>query len=303
MITVNKQQYKPVLTIHQKDRIWGMLFVIPSFFALVLLVIYPMLNGFYVSLFNTNLVSRNTYVGLKYYGQLFTKPEFGNTLFTSLKFTVLVVCGHFLVGGLFASLLNKPFPGRSFFRMILVLPWVIPEVSIGLVWKWIFNPVYGIINYYLLQWKMISEPVAWLSNPATAFPIVVFISIWKGFPLIMLLISAGLQTISQDILEAGIIDGANRMQSVVYIYIPSLKPVILSAIILDTLWWFKHFTLVWMTTAGGPESATNLVSIDIYKTAFEYFQYGQAAARSVVVFVICLIISIIQRGVLREKKG
>ena len=280
-----------------------MLFVIPSFFALVLLVIYPMLNGFYVSLFNTNLVSRNTYVGLKYYGQLFTKPEFGNTLFTSLKFTVLVVCGHFLVGGLFASLLNKPFPGRSFFRMILVLPWVIPEVSIGLVWKWIFNPVYGIINYYLLQWKVISEPVAWLSNPATAFPIVVFISIWKGFPLIMLLISAGLQTISQDILEAGIIDGANRMQSVVYIYIPSLKPVILSAIILDTLWWFKHFTLVWMTTAGGPESATNLVSIDIYKTAFEYFQYGQAAARSVVVFAICLIISIIQRGGLREKKG
>ncbi len=300
---MNKHQYKPVLTIHQKDRIWGMLFVIPSFFALVLLVIYPMLNGFYVSLFNTNLVSRNTYVGLKYYGQLFTKPEFGNTLFTSLKFTVLVVCGHFLVGGLFASLLNKPFPGRSFFRMILVLPWVIPEVSIGLVWKWIFNPVYGIINYYLLQWKVISEPVAWLSNPATAFPIVVFISIWKGFPLIMLLISAGLQTISQDILEAGIIDGANRMQSVVYIYIPSLKPVILSAIILDTLWWFKHFTLVWMTTAGGPESATNLVSIDIYKTAFEYFQYGQAAARSVVVFAICLIISIIQRGGLREKKG
>ena len=300
---MNKHQYKPVLTIHQKDRIWGMLFVIPSFFALVLLVIYPMLNGFYVSLFNTNLVSRNTYVGMKYYGQLFTKPEFGNTLFTSLKFTVLVVCGHFLVGGLFASLLNKPFPGRSFFRMILVLPWVIPEVSIGLVWKWIFNPVYGIINYYLLQWKVISEPVAWLSNPATAFPIVVFISIWKGFPLIMLLISAGLQTISQDILEAGIIDGANRMQSVVYIYIPSLKPVILSAIILDTLWWFKHFTLVWMTTAGGPESATNLVSIDIYKTAFEYFQYGQAAARSVVVFAICLIISIIQRGGLREKKG
>lgn len=291
------------LTAAQKDRLSGVLFIFPSFLALVLLVIYPMLNGFYTSLFNTNLVNRNTFVGLKYYGELFTKPDFFSSLLTSLKFTCFVVAGHFLVGGGLAGLLNKPFKGRMAFRAILVLPWVIPEVSIGLVWKWIFNPVYGLINFYLLQWGWISEPVAWLSNPQTAFPIVVFISVWKGFPLIMLLVSAGLQTISSDILEAGVIDGANKLQSILHIYLPSLKPVLLSALILDTLWWFKHFTLVWMTTAGGPENATNLVSIDIYKTAFEYFQYGQAAARSVLVFVICVIISMIQRRVLREKKG
>ena len=291
------------LTAAQKDRLSGVLFILPSFLALVLLVIYPMLNGFYTSLFNTNLVNRNTFVGLKYYGELFTKPDFFSSLLTSLKFTCFVVAGHFLVGGGLAGLLNKPFKGRMAFRAILVLPWVIPEVSIGLVWKWIFNPVYGLINFYLLQWGWISEPVAWLSNPQTAFPIVVFISVWKGFPLIMLLVSAGLQTISSDILEAGVIDGANKLQSILHIYLPSLKPVLLSALILDTLWWFKHFTLVWMTTAGGPENATNLVSIDIYKTAFEYFKYGQAAARSVLVFVICVIISMIQRRVLREKKG
>ena len=291
------------LTAAQKDRLSGVLFILPSFLALVLLVIYPMLNGFYTSLFNTNLVNRNTFVGLKYYGELFTKPDFFSSLLTSLKFTCFVVAGHFLVGGGLAGLLNKPFKGRMAFRAILVLPWVIPEVSIGLVWKWIFNPVYGLINFYLLQWGWISEPVARLSNPQTAFPIVVFISVWKGFPLIMLLVSAGLQTISSDILEAGVIDGANKLQSILHIYLPSLKPVLLSALILDTLWWFKHFTLVWMTTAGGPENATNLVSIDIYKTAFEYFQYGQAAARSVLVFVICVIISMIQRRVLREKKG
>ena len=291
------------LTAAQKDRLSGVLFIFPSFLALVLLVIYPMLNGFYTSLFNTNLVNRNTFVGLKYYGELFTKPDFFSSLLTSLKFTCFFVAGHFLVGGGLAGLLNKPFKGRMAFRAILVLPWVIPEVSIGLVWKWIFNPVYGLINFYLLQWGWISEPVAWLSNPQTAFPIVVFISVWKGFPLIMLLVSAGLQTISSDILEAGVIDGANKLQSILHIYLPSLKPVLLSALILDTLWWFKHFTLVWMTTAGGPENATNLVSIDIYKTAFEYFQYGQAAARSVLVFVICVIISMIQRRVLREKKG
>ena len=274
------------ISIQRKNQLAGIFFILPSLLALLLLVIYPMLNGFYTSLFNTNLVSRNTFVGLKYYRELFVKPDFFETLLTSLKFTFFVVCGHFLVGGFLAGLLNKPFWGRTGFRAILVLPWVIPEVSIGLVWKWIFNPVYGLVNFYLLRWGWIEQPIAWLSNPQTAFPIVAFISIWKGFPLIMLLVSAGLQTISSDILEAGIIDGANRFQSIIHIYLPSLKPVIFSALILDTLLWFKHFTLVWMTTAGGPENATNLVSIDIYKTAFEYFQYGQAAARSVLVFAI-----------------
>lgn len=242
-------------------------------------------------------------MGLRYYRELLAKPEFYDTLLTTLKFTFCVVTGHFLVGGLFAGVLNRPFPGRTLFRVILVLPWVMPEVSVGLVWKWIFNPVYGVVNNYLLAWGWIKEPVAWLSNPKTAFPIVVFISVWKGFPLIMLLITAGLQTISTEVLEAARIDGAGPVQSILRIIIPSLKPVVVSALILDTLWWFKHFTLVWMTTAGGPENATNLVSIDIYKTAFDYFQYGQAAARSVLVFLICLAISLIQRRILNEKEG
>ncbi len=296
----NQHCFKP-LSIDQKNKITGIAFILPSFLSLLLLVIYPLLNGFYVSFFNTNLVSRNTFVGLRYYKELLTQPDFYSTVWVSLKFTALVVLGHFLVGGFFAGLLNKTFPGRTVFRVILVLPWVIPEVSIGLVWKWIFNPVYGLFNNYLLQLGLINEPVAWLSNPKTAFPIVVFISIWKGFPLIMLLITAGLQTISNDILEAARIDGANHFQSIRLIILPSLKPVMLSALILDTLWWFKHFTLVWMTTAGGPENATNLVSIDIYKTAFEFFKYGEAASRSVLIFLICMIISLIQRKVLNEK--
>jgi multiple sugar transport system permease protein len=300
---MNNEHFAKPLSIEQKNKITGIAFILPSFLSLVLLIIYPLLNGFYVSFFNTNLVNRNIFVGLRYYIELLTQPDFYGTLLTTLEFCFLVVLGHFLVGGLFAGLLNNSFPGRTLFRVILVLPWVIPEVSVGLIWKWIFNPVYGLFNNYLLEWGWINEPVAWLSNPKTAFPIVVFISVWKGFPLIMLLITAGLQTLSNDILEAAKIDGANHMQSILRIVLPSLKPVMLSALVLDTLWWFKHFTLVWMTTAGGPENATNLVSIDIYKTAFEYFKYGEAAARSVLIFLICMIISLIQRRILNEKAG
>lgn len=292
---------KRFLSIQQKNSLIGICFILPALSALLLLVLYPMLNGFYLSFFNTNLVNRNTFVGLRYYGEMLTKPDFYQTIFTTIRFTLLVVVGHFMVGGLFAGLLNKPFPGRTLYRVILVLPWVIPEVSVGLIWKWIFNPVYGLVNSYLLKFRLLKEPKAWLSDPKTAFAIVVFIAIWKGFPMIMLMITAGLQTLSSDVIEAAIIDGSSRGQLLRYIIIPSLKPVLLSSLILDTLWWFKHFTLVYMMTQGGPENATNIVSIDIYKTAFEYFKYGQAAAMSAIVFIICFVISQMQRRALSEK--
>jgi multiple sugar transport system permease protein len=289
------------LTIEQQDNLSGVFFILPALSILVLLVVYPILSGFRISLYNTNLVNRYNFVGLRYYKELLSRPDFYITVLTTFEISLLVVLGHFVAGGIFAGILNKPFRGRTVFRVILVLPWVMPEVSVGLIWKWILNPVYGLFNNYLLKLGLIEEPIAWLSNSGSAFVIVVFILIWKGFPLVMIMITAGLQTISTDVLEAATIDGANKSQLLLHVIFPSLKPVLLSALILDTLWWFKHFTLLYMVTGGGPGRTTTMVSIDIYLTAFESSRYGMASAMSVVVFAICMIISVIQRGVLREK--
>lgn len=127
----------------------GYLFSFPIVFLLGALIVYPMLYGFYISFFNTNLVSKWKFVGLKYYLAAFTEPEFYQSVFLTLKFMVLVVAGHFILGFILASLLNREFKGRTFFRVIFMLPWFFPEAVVALLFTWIMNPMYGILNSIL----------------------------------------------------------------------------------------------------------------------------------------------------------
>lgn len=278
----------------------GYLYVLPIVAVLAGLVVYPMLYGFYISFFKTNLVSQWEFAGLRYYIEALTNEEFLKELFVTLKFTVGVVAGHFIVGFAGALLLNREFKGRTVFRVILLLPWLFPDSVIALLFKWIFNPVYGMFNYMLTQLGLGTGNEVWLSNAAFALPIVVIVCIWKGYPMIMMMILAGLQSISTDIKEAARIDGANALQVFLHIIIPGLRPVLTVTLILDTVWWFKHYTLVWVLTQGGPGNETALVSISIYKQAFDNFNFGSAAAMSVIVFFICFIVGIVYRRILDE---
>jgi multiple sugar transport system permease protein len=279
----------------------GQMFVFPVMLVLILIITYPLLFGVYISLFNTNLVNRWRFRGLNYYWEIIREPEFYRSIWITFRFTFFVVSGHFILGGLLASIINKNFKGRLFFRAVLLLPWVIPDVSVALVFQWILNPVYGIFNHTLQRMHLIKEPIVWFGSTHLAFFSVVFVAIWKGYPLIMILVLAGLQSIPETLKEAAKIDGASNWQIQWNIIIPSLKPVLLSALILDTVWWFKHFTIIWLTTKGGPDSATGLLSINIYKEAFEYFRYGKSAAMAVLVFFICYAIGHVYRKVLKDE--
>ena len=280
------------------NSVQGPAFITPTLAVLLVIITYPLLYGVYISLFNTNLVNKWQFVGGKYYASILQNKEFYESVWITLKYTIFVVAGHFVLGMILATIINKPFPGRLLFRTILLLPWVMPDVSIALIFKWIFNPVYGIANQILQDIGLIHAPIEWFSVGITAFISVVVISIWKGYPLIMLLILAGVQSISENLTEAAKIDGASTWQIQRYIVLPGLKPVMLSALILDTVWWFKHFTIVWITTNGGPDGATNLLSISIFKEAFDNLRFGKAAALAVLVFFICYVIGVVYRKVL-----
>ena len=280
------------------NSVQGPAFITPTLAVLLVIITYPLLYGVYISLFNTNLVNKWQFVGGKDYASILQNKEFYESVWITLKYTIFVVAGHFVLGMILATIINKPFPGRLLFRTILLLPWVMPDVSIALIFKWIFNPVYGIANQILQDIGLIHAPIEWFSVGTTAFISVVVISIWKGYPLIMLLILAGLQSISENLTEAAKIDGASTWQIQRYIVLPGLKPVMLSALILDTVWWFKHFTIVWITTNGGPDGATNLLSISIFKEAFDNLRFGKAAALAVLVFFICYVIGVVYRKVL-----
>lgn len=278
----------------------GYKFISPSLLVMVLLIVYPMLYGVYLSFYNTNLVNKWKFVGLKYYIEAFTKPEFYTSVLLTFLFMILVVAGHFLIGFILASVLNKSFPGRTIFRVIFMLPWLFPETVIALLFTWIMNPMYGILNSILKSLGIISSNISWLESASLAFPAVVAVCIWKGYPLVMTMILSGLQSISSDLYEAAMIDGANKWQQFLHVTVPGLKPVMATTIILDSVWWFKQYTLVYTMTGGGPGTATNLISLNIYGTAFNDLRFGKAAAWGIVVFAICYLISKLYRMVLKD---
>lgn len=270
-------------------------FIGPALLALVALVVYPLLYGVYISFFKTNLANKWDFVGLKNYISVFSDGVFVKQLGVTLKFTAIVVLAHFIIGIFLAMLLNQSRPGITFFRTILVLPWLMPEVVIALIFKWIMNPLYGLLNYGMQLLGLSEGGVSWLGDTKYAFISVVLVCIWKGYPLVMVNALAALQSVSTDIYEAAKVDGANKIQTFFRIILPSIKPVLATTLILDTVWWFKHYTIVYLMTKGGPGSDTSIVSIEIYKQAFDYFNFGKAASMSVVVFFVCLIISKLYR--------
>lgn len=279
----------------------GYLFVLPVVFMMVALIAYPMLYGLYISFFNTNLVSRWNFVGLKYYIEAFQDPEFYQSVLLTFKYMILVVAGHFIVGFFLALQLNKQFKGRTAYRVVFMLPWFFPEAVIALLFTWILNPMYGVFNDILMKVGLISTNISWLGSKDLAFSSVVFVSIWKGFPLVMTMILAGLQTIPRDLYEAAEIDGVGRFAQLWYITIPSLKSILKTLLILDCVWWFKQYTLVYTMTSGGPGTATNLISLSVYGTAFNDLRFGKGAAWGVLVFVICVLLSTVFKRVIKDE--
>ena len=271
------------------------LFIFPCIITLLVLLLYPFGFSIYISFFKTNLFNKWKYLGLDNYVKWFTSGDFTESLLTTINFTFWVVVGHLVLGLGFALLLNKKIRGRTFYRAILLLPWLLPEVVVANLWRFIFTTTTGLFNGFLQTVGLIDEPMAFLSSLDFAMPVVIFVCIWKGYPLLFLQLMAGLQTISEDLYEAAKIDGATAFESFWHVTLPGLRPTLSVALLLDTVWWFKHVTMIWILTQGGPGSATNVLAVNIYKTAFDFNKPGPASALAVIVFIICLGISLIYR--------
>ena len=279
----------------------GYIFAGPAALFMFALVVYPMVYGIFISTQRTNLIDDWEFVGAKYYLQLISDSEFFSTLGTTGLFAALVVAGNMTVGLLLAVIVNQKIPLANFFKVILMLPWLFPETVVGLIWKWIFSPLFGLLNHALMSFNLIQTETDILGRENTAFAGVVFVCIWKGYPIVMLMMMAGMKNIPQERYEAASIDGANKWQQFRHITLPGLRPIILVAVILETAWWFKHFTIIWLMTGGGPAGKTEVVSIEIYLQAFTNFNFGRAAAESVIILIILMIASFIYSRVLRDE--
>ncbi|WP_330512217.1 carbohydrate ABC transporter permease [Luxibacter massiliensis] len=271
------------------------LYLLPTIILMCILLIIPVAMVIYYSFFDNVIINKNpSFVGLKNYIDVLADPVFLKSIRNTLIFVIVSIIAHFIIGMTFATILNTRYLSKrtkGIFRVIYALPWMFTASVIAIVWRMVLQPN-GVLNYLLQGLHIISENVEWLGSRDTALFAVTLINIWSGYPFYMISILAGLQGISTDLYEASAIDGANSVQTFFHITIPTLKPILISLLMLDFVWTLQQFALIWMTTGGGPVNATETISTYIYKQGFTKYEYSMASTGAVILLVVCTVIGI-----------
>jgi multiple sugar transport system permease protein len=191
-----------------------------------------------------------------------------------------------------ALALNAVTSFRALYSSIVMVPWVSSFVIVAVVFLWLYHPEIGVLNDVLLRLGLVGEPVGWLATPGMAQFSLILANTWKFFPLVAITLFTGLQAIPRELMEASRIDGANRLETLRYVIVPLMAPSIATAVLLSAIWAFNAFTLSIIMTGGGPLRATEVLGLYIYKVAFDSFDFGVAAAASLVLFVAILIVTV-----------
>lgn len=273
-----------------KEHNKGYLFILPALLFLVIILGFPAVAAVLQS-FNIMWVPEPSF-STKSYVRLLGDVEFRTSVLNTVIFVTSTVGFHLLIGLGVALLLNMEIKNKHFFRVVAILPWTVPDVIGGLIWRFMFDTLPGIVNAVLLKIGLVANPVDWLGNPSLAFPCVIFAEVWRGYPYVMLILLAGLQAIPKDLYEAAEIDGASKYTSFFFITLPNLKFMIIIATILDLIWECRLFGMVYSMTGGGPGYSSQVLSLLTYKHYFIFFNSPYAGAIAVVLALLMLIISI-----------
>jgi multiple sugar transport system permease protein len=273
-----------------KDRYMWIPFVLPGVLLLILVLGFPAITSLLYSIKSGDGGSSSyTFAN---YTNLLNDPFFTTTFWNTVIFVFFSVASHVIFGLAVAMVLNTALPAKPLFRIVALLPWVVPDVVAGIIWKWMFNPLYGAINDFLLKLGLIHSQIEWLSNPKLALFSVILVNLWRGFPFVMLILLAGLQAIPTYLYEAAAIDGASTWQSFFYITIPGLRKMFVVALALDTVWEVRRFGLIQAMTQGGPGMLTEVLSTYTYKQYFKFFRFEYASAISVIMTIVLLLVSL-----------
>ena len=271
------------------------LLVAPALIYLLLFMGYPLFRGLQLSLTETNTLNPNisTYLGTKNYQQIFHSSGFFNSLMVTLKYSVGSVVGALLLGMSAALIMNRPVRGKVFFRAMVTLPWAAPPIAVALVFTWMFNPQYGIVNSALSSVGLGGKETQWLDNPHRALITLIVITIWMTFPLTSLILLAALQTVPKELFEAARIDGASARKVFRYVTLPLMRPTIYVMTLLLSIWALRRFDLIWVLTQGGPVDSTSTLVVRLYRESFAFGNLGKGAAIGTVGFVISVLCTVL----------
>jgi multiple sugar transport system permease protein len=290
------------ITLQQKRRRFGVVALLPALIIIVAILAYPMAASLWLSLHHVELAGGQVtqdFIGLANYSDLLDDDTFRLALANSAYFTVGEVVSVIGLGLGVALLLNHPLGQSGLFRVLLIVPWAIAPVANAVLWKWILNANYGILNAILTQLGLIDGYVTWLGAPGRALNMLLLVDVWKSVPFIALLLLAGLQKIPAMLYRAARLDGANAWQQFRFVTLPSLRTTLAIAVILQTLWSFRLFDLVYVLTRGGPADGTVLLNYLAYRETFNFLHIGYGAAVANVVFFASLILAIVYIRLLR----
>lgn len=274
-------------TLKNQDARIGLLLVIPSLVIILGITLQPVLSTLYLSFFETPL-SRPTggeFIGFQNYIEILKDTNFWETIWRTVYFTVVSVGLELVLGIAIAQLIHSHPVGWKFLRTCLIIPWAIPTVVNGAMWRWIYSADYGALNALLMKLGIIDHYVAWLTSPNTAMNLVIVADIWHSMPFIALIIQAALAAIPEDLDEAAAVDGATAFQRFFQIRLPLLRSAILIALVIRTVEAFRVFDIIYVITKGGPAFGTVTIS---FLTYFETFSYGHIGKGSALSFLISL---------------
>lgn len=273
----------------------GVLLYLPALLVIFLVIAFPLVYALVMSFTNYRPTLKVTsFIGFANYVLILSDQKFWAAMGRSLFFTVTSLSMQIVLGLLMASLLNHPrLKCKMLFRGLAITPWLIPTVTVAMVFKWMFNDLYGILNYILIDLHLISEPYAWMSYGWSAMLVLILANIWRGTPLMITMFLAAMQGIPADYYEAAKVDGASSWYAFKKITFPLLLPVVMVSGVLRFIWTFNFYDLPWVMTQGGPAEATQSTPVYAYKRAFSSYRLGEGSAISIILFVVLIIFAVV----------
>jgi multiple sugar transport system permease protein len=275
--------------------------VLPALLVIVLFTIYPVIYALRISVYQYILTKPNVhpFVGFKNFHEVITSYYFKTALINTSIYTIAAVVGVILFGIIVASLLNTKIRSANVLKIIILLPWAIPAVVAGLMWKWILNSDFGIFNGVLYSLGIIKSYIPFLANPVLAKFSLVMAHIWKEGPLATIFILAGLQLIPNELYEAAKIDGGGGLRLFRFVTLPLLRPILLVVLVYETMTAILTFDIIYVLTGGGPGDSTALISWFAYAEIYKFLNLGGGIALSIIIALITLVLIILYMRALK----
>lgn len=283
-----------------KRSIMAFLFVAPAMALNVVFFIYPFLQTVVMSFFDWPMLGEKSFVFLDNYIALFQDQQFWTSLFFTLKYAIFVTPCLFILAFILALLINGSFAGVKLFRSIYYAPVVISMTCCSMVWLWIYNDLYGVLNYIMQALGIIDDPILWMNSASTSLPAVIFMVTWKMAGFSMLIILAAFQTVDDQVYEAASVDGANKVTQFFRITLPIIRPQVALALIMSVIGSVLAFEQFLIMTKGGPAQETTTIVHYIYNTSFKYFKMGYGSAITMILLVVLGLLSLVEYKFLND---